>query len=386
MSVSFSIVDKNHDRLVFDVINGDVAFLNAIRRTILADIENVAIGHDPHDTDVSTVLFKENTSSLHNEFLAHRLSMIPVCMTKDEIDMNIHDQYTFELRARNTGSDVLHVKSNAIQVIDLNGKSHPELAARWFPMDHITNDWILITSLKPNPYMPAQGESLDVTCKCKKGTAHGNIMYACASVASYVNKIDPDLRASKLTAFLEAKGASGDNKDLVRLFDSLEAQRCFKTNNHGEPADFTFFIETTCALQPDVIFSMAIEVLRRRVSTLHERVERVHRRDGEISEIYIRDEGHTLGNLFQSVCYKTLFGTDVSFVGYNVPHPLESTLCLVLGHKGDPLPILKKTQSAIKDTLDAMLTKWNAMFTVAPPPPKKAPRKPRGASKSESTA
>ena len=73
----------NNDTLTFDLVNDKkdikISLANAIRRTIISDIQVYAI-------DDKTVVFHENNSVLNNEFLKHRLSLIPINSNLEGVD------------------------------------------------------------------------------------------------------------------------------------------------------------------------------------------------------------------------------------------------------------------------------------------------------------
>ena len=49
----------------------DKSLINGIRRTLLTDIKSIAM-------DPENMIIEKNTGSLHNEFLKHRISLIPL--------------------------------------------------------------------------------------------------------------------------------------------------------------------------------------------------------------------------------------------------------------------------------------------------------------------
>ncbi|UKJ87603.2 DNA-directed RNA polymerase II [Theileria orientalis] len=69
---SIEIVDLRKDRMDFILLNSDVSTANAIRRIILSEIPSLAI-------EIVTVL--ENTSVLHDEYISHRLGLLPIDST-----------------------------------------------------------------------------------------------------------------------------------------------------------------------------------------------------------------------------------------------------------------------------------------------------------------
>src|SRR3989304_306865 len=63
------ILTETADSIKFVVIGMDVVMANALRRTMISDVPTLAI---------DTVKIEENTTVLADEFIAHRLGLIPL--------------------------------------------------------------------------------------------------------------------------------------------------------------------------------------------------------------------------------------------------------------------------------------------------------------------
>ena len=90
--MEIKVVDKNESSARFIIEGVDPAFMNSLRRIILAEVPSMAIDE---------VVIIENSSMLHDEILAHRLGLIPLktdldsynlpeeCSCKSELGCNL---------------------------------------------------------------------------------------------------------------------------------------------------------------------------------------------------------------------------------------------------------------------------------------------------------
>ncbi len=74
----YKIIQQNDNYMEFYIEDIDTYILNTLRRAILTDVPTLAI----HD-----VIIHQNTSSLYDEVLAHRLGLIPLRVDPSEIDL-----------------------------------------------------------------------------------------------------------------------------------------------------------------------------------------------------------------------------------------------------------------------------------------------------------
>ena len=94
-------VDKN--TLVFKLSGDekyglDKSIVNGIRRTLLTDINSVAF-------DPENIIIEKNTGSLHNEFLKHRISLIPLYIDPDTYNYSL----LFELKVEMNDDTTMNV-------------------------------------------------------------------------------------------------------------------------------------------------------------------------------------------------------------------------------------------------------------------------------------
>ena len=88
---------QDDDLFTFDLENTRPSMANALRRIILSEVPTV--GFQTENYEQSTLRVIKNTSSLHNEFLLHRMSLIPIHI-QDPSSFN-PDHFEFELNVKN---------------------------------------------------------------------------------------------------------------------------------------------------------------------------------------------------------------------------------------------------------------------------------------------
>ena len=172
------------DRLYSRVYRGcRTSIVNALRRIILSEVPYVATYRDDlRPTNiVGGFIVKQNTGRLHNDILVDRISLIPIHVTRAEVDNFIPGSLTVDLNVVNRGSRRINVTSGDLRA-KLFSKPHPNAAA-CFPPCPVTGDWALITRLYP-------GERIELSCTLEKSHASKHAAFAVVSVAAVQPALD----------------------------------------------------------------------------------------------------------------------------------------------------------------------------------------------------
>ena len=77
----------------------DKSIVNSLRRTLMSEIPAVAFRID--EEQKKDIVIETNNTSLHNEFIMHRLAMIPLYLDPKEYEK----QYLFYLNVKHDGND-----------------------------------------------------------------------------------------------------------------------------------------------------------------------------------------------------------------------------------------------------------------------------------------
>lgn len=407
--------DAKPNRIEFTVRGLHASVVNALRRACLAEVPNAAIDSwDPERAEDSTVVFRENTCSLHNEFLAARLALVPIHFSEAELVefANYPRRYAFLIDVENASPEPMDVTSKDIRVLD-EGRNDFPAAVRdaVFPPDPLTKDHVLIARLAGREHKDAPKQKLAVEFRASMGTAKAHAKYSTVSTCTFFNKVDPDILEKELKEAYDALEA--DPKPTLeqfrRRFMTLEAQRCYKKNAYGEATEFVFRLESECKLRPEYILFKAFTILIDKVKTLasdleNKREARVRltgdngegtrSQDQTYVEVHVKGEDHTLGNLLQAHAHATLVrpgdkgAEKLAYVGYHQPHPLDDLIVFKLAGRGgssidETAGLLREAAADLARHLTAAAAEWIAFsglsgiaevdsFVATAKPPKKS--------------
>ena len=324
--------------LQFHIQNVDVSVVNALRRVLLSNIPNVAIRFDPYNETEHDVNVIVNTGCLHNEFISHRMSLIPICMQPDEIDaFEKARSYKYVIHKKNQTNAIINVTTDDIIVYDHEGASLSKTARdALFPKDRITGDPILITKLKPNLFQKDMGDEIHLEAFASVGTATDNAAWSPVSLASFYNAVDEDAAEAAFETKMKAINVDAKKKAQLRAdFNNLEKFQHYIKNDRGEPNDFVFSVESECAMTPTYLVNKGLTILAEKVEAVAAgiredsvKIEGVE----EMCHLILRGETHTIGNLLQAQIYNKYVrdgaAKELEYVGYLCPHPLEKTVII----------------------------------------------------------
>ena len=361
MNIKFDNYDNKSktDTLKFDVLNCNSSFVNSLRRLIITEVET--IGFNTEEYESSDINIIENTSSLHNEFLLHRIGLIPI--NTNNIETYDTSKYKFILNIENTTNVPIDVTTKDIQIHNLETNSI-ESNETFFPKNQITKNHILITRLKPTPY--GNGEKIHLEGKSSKGIGKDNIRYSPVSNVVFTNKIDKEIELSEFKKYVEEYPDIEPSK-LKNKFKLEESERCFYINDNGDPHVFEFTIETCGVLKPHTILLEALNKMTMKLKMFMIEFDKAISNSKSIVEIreskalmksydiVIHNETHTLGHLLQSHINE-LYKDENIFVGYMNPHPLEKKIMFRIN-----VTDVKKLKTLFYNTCTELITQCDIL-------------------------
>ena len=340
---------ENTRLLEFDVEPAMSSVVSALRRCILADVKTVAFAFDSIDPAEQDVTFVKNTAPLHNEYIGERIGLVPLHLSREEIDKFDPESWRFELSAKSLQGDFLDVTTKDISIVNTGPTEIALVAKEVFPPDPVTGDHIILARLRPERRGVKEELVLEAKASHGCGADHARWCPACHCVSM---PLPDDDRIAK------AREAAEDK----HRFDAIERKMIYKKDG------FRFKIESACGMTPEEIFASGMETLQRMFRDLGEALTR---RDAESVRV-VRDEGRsaTLKLLGQSdtvgaVLQQWVFDK-VDFVGYNTPHPTEKSIAITVSSDRDVHDVLHDACVEISRHLDSMIAEWGKVVKPQP--------------------
>ncbi|RWS30304.1 DNA-directed RNA polymerases I and III subunit RPAC1-like isoform X1 [Leptotrombidium deliense] len=285
----FSIVIQRVDRncLEFDMIHINAAITNALRRILISEVPTLAI---------EKVFVYNNTSLLQDDFLAHRLGLIPIKVDpryfeyrqEGDIEGTPQDTVVFDLKVKcvknsNAETDAStpekmyinrHVYSGQFKWLPIGSQAE---MFREKPIKPVDDD-ILIAKLSP-------GQELDLKLHCVKGIGRDHIKFSPVATAFYrlLPKIELTKKVkgedierlkqcfSKGVIGVKYEGEEGEREEVATVIDSRLDSCGRNVFRHKHLKDsvkmsvikdhFIFSVESTGALPSNTLFLEATKIL-----------------------------------------------------------------------------------------------------------------------------
>jgi DNA-directed RNA polymerase subunit L len=281
-------------RLDGELKNVPVAFPNALRRILLAEIPVVV---------VSNVRILDNTTTMTHEMLKHRMEMLPVNVKPEEAgairDTKITLRYLPSPDPREVTTGDFAISGPV-----------PDVLLR----DRDLDTPLFFIALKPN-------ESIHV--EASLAIAPTGMSHVC--VSTFKNHIDPDVaKIDRDTMIARAGDDVAAQREAARLFDAFHIQRSFSRDPAtGRPNWFDLTVESIGVLQAKDLVKRACEVLKGKIEEWA-KTPILREADG-FYRMETEGESFTLGQLLQEVIY---LGGLADFVSRDIGHPLTPKLAI----------------------------------------------------------
>lgn len=283
------IMELTDDKIKFLLYNTDLSVANTLRRVMIAEVPTLAI-------DMVEII--ENTSPLHDEFVAHRLALIPLvssmvsqfnfhyeCDCDNEKGFCSNCSIQFRLNVKCT-SDKMNVTSKDLVPIS------DEKNLNVVPV-HYGDDSILLAKLGKN-------QELNLIATARKGIGKEHAKYIPVAVATFqhdphvtlddalVNELDEEKKKEFVECCPTKVYHYDEQSRQVTVEEPRNCTYCeeciMKAESYGmselvsissKHERFIFSVETTGSLRPEVIVESALQVLSKKLKYMQEEVTRI---------------------------------------------------------------------------------------------------------------
>ena len=302
-----SNLKNENDVLTFDLNNNfkeiKISLVNSIRRIIISDIETYTI-------DSKNVTFYENSSMLNNEFLKHRLTLIPIISDLDNID---YENLVISCKKSN---DVENMESIYVNDFECRDSIKDEIIDNNLIFKYPK---ILFGKIK-------NGQNISFEAKLTKNNlVHGGGFFSPVSACIYTFKIDEE-KVKEITENMT------ESEKIT--FNTQENERIYIKNENGEPNVYQFHIESIGFYEPIIIFNLGINLLINKLNTIKSEIRNKKSKkvislentdNPDFYDFLIDGENETIGNLLST--YIT-YDSNVFYCGYVIEHPLKKNIIL----------------------------------------------------------
>jgi hypothetical protein len=326
--VELNDIPGNGDMLSFTLRGVNVSIANAIRRTILSDINTVVFRTTPNEKNKANII--ANTSRLNNEVIKQRLSCIPIHI-KDYDDFPFKN-YIMEVNIENNTDTIMFVTTQHFKIRDLvTGKFLDETKTREiFPANDYTGCFIDFVRLRPKISEEIPGEKIHLTCEFDIGNAKEDGMFNVASTCSYGFSVDDVVQEAELQRKRQTWKDEGKSKEEID-FESqnwklLDGLRIAKKDSY----DFT--IDTVGVFTNNELIDTACKILMHSFNDLNNLIEKdelkIIKSQNTMAncfDIILENEDYTVGKVLEYFLYTKYYETNMlTFCGFKKMHPHDT--------------------------------------------------------------
>jgi DNA-directed RNA polymerase subunit L len=391
---TYSKIKNDKNTLTF-TISGDEKYgldkslINGIRRTLLTDIKTIAMNPDH-------IIIDKNSGSLHNEFLKHRISLIPLYIDPE----NYNNSLLFELKVKMDDNPTMNIYSNNFNIYPLKNEymnalknedidtiemlknpnksyynlnnpiSNTEKKKIFKPYNNAKlskeDFYMLITELK-NTDSETDIQELDLYTVPRIGTGRDHSRYNNLPTVLYTFTKDDTAFQKHLKDSIILENIK--DKDKEKYTNSLklkDSERYFLRDMNDLSYSYDFKIQSNHHFNSNVLYKISLDILIGRLQHISEQLEILANKPddsvfsydkfkGDLSyQIIMYKEDDTTGNIIQSHMVNKFLDHDstIQLCGYKKPHPLTELIIFNVMIKPGNYTELQKRTYIIKTFVD----------------------------------
>ena len=266
-TLQMNIIERSFNTLKFVLKDTMPAFANSLRRTMLAHVPTMAI---------EDVIIVENNSSMFDEFLAHRLGLIPL---KADIS-----QFEFRESCECGGRGCNLCQVNLTLQVETKDEKRMVYSSDLVSIDgrvEPVSGEIPIVKLGPD-----QKISLEAVAVLGVGAIHAKWQPVSTVGMQYMpiieldmEKITDETRKAAQKCYRNVFHVQRGGFEIANPLDCTLCMECVNSDPtgaikvHGDPSQIIFTVESTGALSPEQILDEAALILKERAEMFQEELD-----------------------------------------------------------------------------------------------------------------
>jgi DNA-directed RNA polymerase subunit L len=398
----------------------DKTIVNGIRRILLSSMDSVAFRTTQENSDLKVVT---NNSSLHNEFLLHRIGLIPLYIDPNFKDRGWHKDYLFQLKVENKTNqlkpisaeniDIYKVKASVLKkCVDSNdfsqmdnfdienyniteeGKLTPkqkeeiskqkEEIFKPFEYDYDggkEKEYCLITELNTNKSEDNYQE-LYIYGSPSVSNCNEDVRWQVVSCATYSFKEDEDLFKAIKQEKIKVNNVPDDPKIREKFEKELyisEGERYFHRDVNLQPYWYNFKLETQGYFQPNKLLVKACDQIIEQFEGLKIEFKKMldpdtasvmeikKAKDSDlVYKIVMTGGDDTIGSILQAhICNKLIDEESLfNLCGYKKLHPLEEIITFTISLNTKNKIVKMDNIQKVNAIVDQMITGCNEISLI----------------------
>lgn len=324
--------------------------INSLRRVLLSSIPCVGFRTTMNNTDIKIL---KNTTPLHNEFILHRISMIPLYIDPSKYKKN----YLFKLKVESSSDGPLvRVTAKDFDIFTLKkGEEFPEDGS--IELDKF-NDKPISDKEKEKIFRPFLGkhfceiielkstnsslkEELELYGVPRVSYAYEDARWQAVSCATYSFKKNDGLFKKVLDEKMKIDNVPEEEKyNYANSLYISDSERYFERDNRCEPYWYEFKIDSQHFLNSKELFMQSCQILISELESFKEDIPQIlnkqddsrftiEQKSDNIFTLFVHGNDDTMGNILQTYIVNEIINkkeTEFSVCGYKKTHPLEDLI------------------------------------------------------------
>lgn len=390
MGIEITNITEDKNKLTFTIKNVEVCVVNAIRRTVLSNIESLVFRGFPYNETLINIM--KNTTNFNNEYMKQRISCIPIMNDREETFDAFRENNKIVVNVENNTHKNVYVTTENINIINkTNGeKMSKEKVMKYFPPDPNvpsgaeSSPFILLCVLFPNQSGDdSQNEAIHFECDFDIGSAKENSCWNVVHNCTYEFVRDEVKIAAKVEDIEdESEKIDFQLLDAERIYYQNEYKMTFETlgiytNKEIVNKSCQYILSRLKLIEPilskqqkekilskDTVKAKTTDgtALKEELSLLEEQYCHLYR-EGSLYILELKQDDYTIGKLIEVYFYK-LNEDKLLFVGFKKEHPTNPVSFVYFQYKPGYLVQDDKTPTSeqiITPLIETILT-LNELF------------------------